>query len=150
MKTRFWAKVQVAGPDECWVWTAAKANGYGMFRVGSKGSKTTTAHRVSYELANGPTSSDLVICHRCDNRACVNPAHLFAGTQAENIEDMVGKARQSRGERHRPSKLTEVAVREMRRKHAAGDSMKALGREFGVDAAWVSQIVNRRWWRHVD
>lgn len=147
---RFWSKVSKAGTDECWTWTAAKdRTGYGYFRTGGKGSPTTTAHRVAYVLAHGPVADDVVICHRCDNRSCVNPSHLFAGSQADNIRDMQRKRRHSHGESHGASKLTADNVQAIRARHSAGESMRSLGREFGVDTTWVSKIVHRRWWRHV-
>ena len=90
---RFWEKVDVsAGPHGCWLWIATVTNkGYGQF---SKGRVSVTAHRMSWELANGvKPPTDLFVCHRCDTPTCVNPAHLFLGTHRDNIADMVAKGR---------------------------------------------------------
>jgi hypothetical protein len=99
---RFWAKVDKRGPDECWPWTAGiRPDGYGMFREGAMGSRTVGAHRFAYELLVGPIPSDKpCVCHTCDNPPCVNPAHLFAATNDENMADMVAKGRAVQGERH--------------------------------------------------
>lgn len=94
IEARFWAKVDVRGPDDCWLWTASTADGgYGQFMVSSTPRRITRAHRLSWSLANGPVPSGMVICHRCDVPACCNPAHLFAATQLENIADMRRKGR---------------------------------------------------------
>jgi hypothetical protein len=93
---RFWAKVQKS--DGCWLWTAAaRKNGYGIFAERRPRSRTYSAHRLSYELTFGPISSGLSVLHRCDNRRCVRPDHLFLGTARENTQDMIAKGRCTAG-----------------------------------------------------
>jgi hypothetical protein len=87
----FWAKV--ARGADCWEWGGARnTSGYGWFRFGPDRTPTG-AHRVAYELSNGPIPDGLAVLHRCDNPPCVNPAHLFLGTNQDNVTDKVNKGR---------------------------------------------------------
>lgn len=100
---------------------------------------------MSYELAHGPIPTGLMVLHRCDNRPCVNPAHLFLGTAADNAHDRDAKGRGARGERQGQKKLTWAAVRAIRERYRRGLGA-GLAREFGVSGAMVSIIIHRKGW----
>jgi hypothetical protein len=105
-------------------------------------------------MVNGPIPEGLVICHRCDNPSCVNPAHLFLGTHADNVADKMRKGRHRtnphKGEDHRSAKLTQEQVLEVRRRFAVGGISKAaLGREYGVTQTTIDHIILRATWRHL-
>lgn len=88
---RFWAKVDQRGPDECWPWKlSCDRYGYGAIRHAGK---QTGAHRVAWEMANGRAPGGMCVCHRCDNRRCCNPAHLWLGTHRDNMIDCAAKGR---------------------------------------------------------
>jgi hypothetical protein len=140
----FWEKVDRTG--SCWEWTATKdPGGYGRFAVRRK---LHGAHRIAYELTYGPIPDGLLVCHRCDNRSCVNPAHLFLGTDQDNTDDCIAKGRIAVGEQ-RGAKLTAVQVRLIRELAASGVAHRALGRQFGVASQTIDALIARRTWRHV-
>lgn len=107
LEKRFWDKVQQT--DNCWLWIGHKnINGYGVFWCGGKkGGKRKLAHRLSYELAYGKFDEKLYVCHKCDNPPCVNPNHLFVGTQKDNMEDCSNKNRTGKNKIAKPFKLVD-------------------------------------------
>jgi hypothetical protein len=153
--SRFWSKVNM-GP-ECWDWTGAMGPyGYGTFWDAGKrqGKRTKRAHRVAWVHVYGDIPKGLLICHRCDNRRCVRPDHLFLGTHRDNTEDMVAKGRfvlgrRSHGELNGSSKLVADQVMAIRRRYTRGEEGKAMAEEFGICQAHVSRIVLRKTWKHL-
>lgn len=112
--------------------------------------KNWLAHRAAWDEEIGPIPNGLQVLHRCDNRPCCEITHLFLGTLADNMRDMVAKGRQSRGERVPQHKLTSCDVEDIRRTYAAGGmTQKALAAHYGVDPSNISRVVNRKQWTHV-
>jgi hypothetical protein len=144
---RFWSKVAVAGPAECWEWQAFKDKGYGRFWLNGRMELT---HRVSAQIV-GMDIAGLFVCHTCDNRACVNPDHLFVGTPADNVRDRDSKGRHValQGESHGNHILTEAEVLEIRELSATGVSVAELAEQFGVHKDTIYGIINRKSWRHI-
>ena len=140
-----------ADPDTgCWNWAGMKnAKGYGRIQL-SRG-HMVAAHRHLWELFKGPILEDKLVCHHCDNRACVNPDHLFLGTDKDNSVDMMNKGRgvAPLGEASGKSVLTEEAVLSIRNKYAAGATQSALGQEYGVSATNIGYVVRRETWSHI-
>ena len=138
---RFWAKVAVGRPDECWLWLATTdRTGYGRFRLRDP-RRYVGAHRYAYFLTQGCWPD---ICrHTCDTPACCNPGHLVDGTQADNIWDAIERDRL-----HRP-KVTAEDVAAIRALSARGVTYKAIAARYGISFGMVGQIVTRRAWAHV-
>lgn len=155
----FWAKVHKT--DYCWEWTASVDHG-GYGKVGTNSGKFWSAHRFSWELVYGPVPEGLKVCHKCDNRRCVRPDHLFLGTQAENLADMRAKHRHScgaphsaalrnrntHGEHNPQARLTKGQVLQIRALKGTL-TQEQLASNFGVSRGCVYGILSRRTWGHL-
>lgn len=131
-----------------WAGRVHKRNGYGLINPDNS-NRSLGAHRLSYELMIGPIPDGLYVLHRCDNRLCILPTHLFVGTQLENMQDCVAKGRQARGEMLGRSKLTVESIMEIRRRCGNGESQYLLATHFGVCQQVISDIKRRKTWKHV-
>jgi len=158
LSDRFWSKVKVGkvkvgDVNECWEWMASKdRKGYGELNVEGK---TTKAHRISFSLIL-EDPKDKQVCHTCDNPSCVNPNHLFLGTNEDNHKDKVAKGRQARGpghglsaEKHPNSKLSNQQVKEIRQKLLNGISGVSLAKEYSVTKTTITYIKKNKTYRNV-
>lgn len=147
LSDRFWARVVKGGG--CWEWQGpVRENGYAQIWVRER-QKQVKAHRVSWEIHFGPIPEGLWVCHRCDNRRCVRPDHLFLGTRTDNTDDMKNKGRADHGERRHTAKLTEAIVSQIRHRYARGTIARVLAAEFGVRIDSIYKVIHRQTWQHV-
>jgi hypothetical protein len=146
---RFWSKVDKSG--DCWLWTAGLSDtGYGEINRGGEYGMVA-AHRTAWDLSVGPIPDGAWILHKCDVKRCCNPDHLFLGDAKSNVTDMIQKGRRpfrsAPGERHGSAKLTETSVREIRSRHANGESVYSMLGQYPVVDLYA--VVSRRTWKHV-
>ena len=157
---RFWSKVDkesgyfpmhVLNIGHCWLWTAATTAEYGTIGLGG-GLGNLLAHRAAWILAHGSIPDGLDVCHRCDIRPCVNIAHLFLGTDLENMRDKETKGRgnQASGEAHGSNKLSATQVVEIRELYVTGNyTQEILSMMYGVTNQTINAIVHRRTWKGI-
>lgn len=145
---RFWDHVDISpDPNGCWVWRGlTSTGGYGLVTIHYKMYRT---HQLAYELMTGPIPPGALVLHSCDNPPCVNPAHLRLGTDKDNALDRVARGRQIQGTVHHNAKLTDDAVRDIRRLHAAGANISQLSRQFDINRHQIRDVIRRKWWKHV-
>jgi hypothetical protein len=150
---RFWKKVEKTAT--CWIWLGATTVGYGRIKISKK---AHLAHRVSYIMAYGYLEDHEYVLHRCDNRRCVRPSHLFKGSHSDNMKDAYAKGRLNfqvkpslfQGTAKHNVKLTDSDVRHIRRLWVSGEMNKTeLGRRFGVDRKNIRLILQGKRWKHI-
>ncbi len=155
-KEAFWSKVDIKDTaKECWNWLGAKKpKGYGNLRANKQ---YLLAHRVSFELENGPIPNGFIVCHTCDNPSCCNPSHLMLGTTKSNSIDMLIKNRQkdkkyaAKGSRNGMSKLNEEKVLAIRSEYKSGSKNQyELAEHYGVTQPAIGSILRNETWRHVN
>jgi hypothetical protein len=160
----FWRKIAIPNDsEECWTWVAGKnGRGYGIFGIG----KTTLAHRIMWRVTYGGIGAGICVCHSCDNPACVNPDHLWLGTNLDNTVDKVSKGRAKapsgrrhythrkphlirRGTQRRGAKLDDDKVRRIRGMMGPDENPRAAAELFGVSTTLIRHVFQRRIWTHV-
>lgn len=148
---RFWSKVEKT--DTCWLWKASTRAGYGSFKLNGK---VIFAHRFSYELANNGIDKDLMVCHKCDNPLCVNPDHLFLGTNSDNMKDCYSKGRMKllngikfkKGDRPDNRVLSDLSVKEIKKliinKKELKLTLQKIADIFNINVSTIKDIASGR------
>lgn len=156
---RLWARVEIT-PAGCWEWQGyRRTGGYGELGRGGRSEGTVKAHVAAWEVTHGPVPVGMFVCHRCDNPPCCNPAHLFVGTPADNVADMVAKGRGARGQALPQTRLTDEQVRAIRaaydprcgppKRGGRSSNAAALAAQYGVTKQYVMQLVHNRYRKDV-
>lgn len=146
---RFWSKVNIGEPDECWTWTASLLHGYGHFDYHGSSSKSRKrfAHRIAFALCNQAVDDGQSILHSCDNPPCCNPAHLRIGSQQDNMDDRSIRGRAPHGESAYQSCFTEQQVADLRREYVTTEvRMRDLARRHSVGKTTMQHILHNRTW----
>lgn len=149
---RFWSKVEIGPPDQCWPWVACrkKQRGsgprYGRFHWHRK---TQNAHRVAFILANGGINDSVCVLHKCDNHVCCNPRHLYAGSHKQNAQDRKQRIFWSAGARNPNAKLTESQVRDIRQMFTAGATYRDVREVYDISDGALCTIKSRKSWKNL-
>lgn len=151
---RFWARVRKT--STCWIWTGATKEprasqpvGYGRVVLSKNPLRHGYAHRLSWEIHFGPIPKGKDVLHKCDNPPCVNPQHLFLGTQLDNMKDCASKKRTAAGERSGRALLSKNDVKDIRQRLARGESTRSIARVYGRGKSTIWSISARINWRSI-
>lgn len=145
---RFWSRVAKAGDNDCWNWTAAFRNGYGAIKHEGR---VHSAHRVAFVLTYDEPAAGLIVAHKCDNKACCNPAHLEAVTPAQNNRDAFarGERAEARGEQRPNAVLNEQLVSRAWSLRQSGKSYSEISRELGINHKTIASALGGKSWNHL-
>lgn len=147
LKERFYSKFIVNSENGCWEWAANRfPKGYGCFKLNGK---SNAAHRISYKIHVGEIKERMVICHKCDNPCCVNPNHLFMGTQKENLQDRNLKGRSIKGHKNGRCILTEKDIPIIKSLLKEKIDQRDIAKKFGVAQTTISSIKLNKSWSHL-
>jgi len=154
LEERLARKMKVNPVSGCYEWQGSKLNGYGRITFGNAGHperRTTGTHRLAYELAFGPIPNGLQVCHKCDNRSCINVEHLFLGTNKDNADDRETKGRgnQALGSKSSMAKLDEEKILEIRKLKANGARTCELSAKYEVHKSTIKRVISGEHWSHV-
>lgn len=139
---RFWSKADIGDGNVCWDWHSTIREGYGSIKIGDK---KFSSHRIAYQLTYGEIPAGLCVCHKCDNRKCINPNHLFVGTRGDNNRDrhLKGRSNFIKGESSVLAKLKNRDIDQIRKLYSTKKYKQYfLAAKFGVDQGYISKIVN--------
>jgi hypothetical protein len=148
-KERFWQRVDCSGGSQaCWPWIGTKRYGYGFLKILKK---PVRVHRFSWQIHVGPIPDGLHVLHKCNNPACVNPSHLYVGTDQDNMNDKIRAGRQNHpfGSRIANAILNDDIVRSIRARHANGETRTEIARDLGLKRNNVDQVIYRQRWTHI-
>ncbi len=147
IKEDVWKRINIKGEDDCWEWKGyVLSNGYGQIRIDYRRYRT---HRLVYELTYGPIPEGLLVCHKCNNRKCCNPKHLYVGTQKDNLKQMIEDGRKPIGENSSKAKLNWKQINEIRKKYIPYIyTQKRLGKEYSISESECFLIINNKVWKN--
>lgn len=145
----FWKKVKKI--NNCWVWIGRiSSRGYGAHCLRINNKKYGDAHRISWVIHNGEIPKELLVCHKCDNRKCINPKHLFLGTPKDNVQDMIKKERGLVGEKNGSNKLYKDEVLKIRKLYIKNlFGYKKIAKIYNVNLTTIYRIIKREKWKHL-